>query len=408
MSDPIYGPQVKRPLRVRVLQLASLVLAVAGLILLYLYSVNRDIPTVRIADITPTMNFAYVKVSGAVTRDAYLFKSGGVIFNLHDGSGEIAVMGGRTQAEALEKSGKLPRTGDRVDVAGSLSVSANQDVKLRMQSADQLILQRKVHPASFSLHRSAFIPLSTITLAQQGDIVSVVGTLKKISIPKPGSKAPYVLTLEEDGAELAVIFWDNVFQGLEQKLPTLGKNLRARGRVDVYKEAIQLKVWEAADLREINEQEASRLRHHSNVESNHVANVYLYSGNVHSSTTHMSRFPHTGKRGYNSEKNSDDLHNNESERAVHIADITAEQKGEVFTVVGTLGEPKSIRGGVIYPIADASGKMVVLFWDKQVSGEERDALESGVRLHVTAPLEVYKGVLELIPEDVGAFRVEQQ
>jgi len=50
--------------------------------------------------------------------------------------------------------------------------------------------------------------------------------------------------------------------------------------------------------------------------------------------------------------------------------------------------------------------MVVLFWDKQVSGEERDALESGVRLRVTAPLVVYKGVLELIPENAGAFLVE--
>ena len=91
-----------------------------------------------------------------------------------------------------------------------------------------------------------------------------------------------------------------------------------------------------------------------------------------------------------------------------ISSITAEQKGEVFTIVGTLGEPKSIRGGVIYPIADDSGEMVVLFWDKNVSGEERDALESGVRLRVTAPLVVYKGILELIPEDVGSFCVERK
>ncbi len=358
MSDPIYGPQVKRPLRVRVLQIASLVLAVVGLILLYLYSVNRDIPTVRVADITPTMNFAYVKVSGNVTRDAYVFKSGGVVFNLHDGSGEIAVMGGRTQAEALKNSGKLPRLGDRVEVAGSLSVSADQDVKLRMQSAEQLILKRKGHPASFIIQTSSFTPLSKITPAQTGDTVSVAGTLKKIALPRPGSKAPYVLTLEEDGTELAVIFWDKVFQGLEQKLPTLGKTLSARGRVDVYKEVIQLKVWEAADLRIVDEVEES---------------------------------PVTLERPLSP-----------------IAGITAGQKGEVFTVVGTLGEPESIRGGVIYPIADASGEMRVLFWDKQISGEERDAVESGIRLRVTAPLVVYKGELELVPEDVGAFRVEEK
>ncbi len=388
MSDPVYGPQVKRPMRVRVLQMASLVLAVAGLGLLYLYSINRDIPTVRVSGITPTMNFAYVKIEGEVTRDAYIFKSGGIVFNLHDGSGEIAVMGGRAQAEALKNTGKLPRRGDRVEVAGSLSVSADQDVKLRMQSAEQLTLRRKRKVSIPALSR---ISLSDITPAQKGDTVSVIGTLKEISIPRPGSKAPYVLTLKEDGTELAVIFWDNVFQGLEQKLPTLGKTLSARGRVDVYKGVLQLKVWEAADLRERSELD---LFHH---ESNNVANVYLYSGNVRPEAPLSARFPNTGKRDYILEK-----------EAVSIADITAEQKGEVFTVVGTLGEPKSIRGGVIYPIADDSGEMVVLFWDKQVSGEERDALESGIRLRVTAPLVVYKGVLELIPEDVGSFRVEQE
>jgi DNA/RNA endonuclease YhcR with UshA esterase domain len=350
---PVYGSQVKRPIRVRVLQIASVILAVAGLILLYLYSVNRDIPLVRIDSVTPTMNFAYVRISGLVTRDAYVFQSGGVVFNLDDGSGEIAVMGGRAQAEALENAGRLPRRGDRVEVAGSLSVSADREVKLRMQSADQLVLQRKQAAVS-AAPESSSVGLADITAAQKGEQVSVTGVLKEITIPGPGSKAPYVLTLEQGGAQLEVIFWDKVFQGLERKLPMPGKTIRATGRVDVYKSKVQLKVWEAADLQEVTE----------------AANP-LPDGAVSS-----------------------------------IASITAERKGETFTVVGTLGEPRSIPGGVIYPIKDESGEMVVLFWDKKVSGEERDALEEGVTLRVTAPLVVYKGTLELIPEDVGAFQVE--
>lgn len=354
MSDPIYGPQVKRPMRVRILQYASLVLAMAGLILLYLYSINRDIPAVRIADITPTMNFAYVKVAGDVTRDAYVFKSGGVVFNLHDGSGEIAVIGGRAQAGVLENAGKLPRRGDRVEVAGSLSVSADREVKLRMQSAEQLTLRRKKSSAPAAPAR---ISLADITPAQKGDTVSVAGTLKAIAVPPPGSNVPYVLTLKKDETELSVIFWDKVFQGLEKKLPEPGTYIRVRGQVDLYKGKLQLKVWDASDLRVIDEMETASLS---------------------------------------------------VERPVTpVADITAGQEGEVFTVVGVLGEPKSIRGGVIYPIADSSGEMVVLFWDKQISGEERDALESGIHLRVTAPLVVYKGILELIPENAASFHLEE-
>lgn len=352
-SYPVYGPQVKRPLRVRVLQYASLVLAFAGLALLYLYSIDRGIPVIHIADITPTMNFAYVRVAGEVSRDTYVFDSGGVVFNVKDGSGEIAVMGGRAQAEALKADGKLPRRGDQVDVAGSLSISADQEPKLRMQSAGQLKLQKKSAPAARPVSR---ITLADITAAQKDDVVTVIAKLKAIDIPGPGAKTPYVLTLEEDGAELAVVFWEDVFQGLENSLPIPGKLIRAKGAVSVYQGTVQLKIRDADDLSVVTEQE---------------------------------------KQGVITER-----------PLSRVADIAAGQEGKIFTVSGTLGEPRSIRGGVIYPLNDGSGEIAVLFWDKQISGDERAALEFGVRLRVTAPLVVYKGTLELVPADAGGFRIE--
>jgi RecJ-like exonuclease len=352
---PVCGPQVKRPLRVRVLRYASLVLAVAGLILLYLYSINRGIPVIQVADITPTMNFAYVRIIGDVTRDAYLFKSGGFVFNLKDDSGEIAVMGGRAQADALEAAGKLPRRGDRVDVAGSLSVGADQEVKLRMQSADQLTLTRKRAAPVYATVESR-LKLADITADLQGDRVTVVAPLKTVEIPGPGSNAPYVLTLEEEGAELAVVFWEDLFQGSETELPTPGKLIRAEGKVEVYQDTVQLKIWEVDDLRVVTEQEKQ----------------------IVVPERPLSR----------------------------IADLSAEQNGQVFTVVGLLGEPRSVRGGVIYPLTDGTGEIALLIWDKNISGEERAALETGVCVRITAPLVIYKGTLELVPVDMGGVRVE--
>ncbi|HPR82221.1 MAG TPA: OB-fold nucleic acid binding domain-containing protein [Pontiellaceae bacterium] len=244
---PACGLQVDRPLKIRVLQYASLVLAVAGLILLYLFAVNRDLPFVRIGDITPAMNFAYVRISGEVTRDAYVFQSGGIVFDLKDGSGEIAVMGGKAQAQALEAAGKLPRRGDRIEVAGSLSVAADQEPRLRIQSADQLVLNRKRAAAASS--PAPRIRLADVTAAHKGEQISVSGILKIIDVPGPGSRAPYTLTLEENGAELAVVFWEDVFRDLEDRLPLPGKRLSVRGGVDVYKDTVQLKVRSAGDLR---------------------------------------------------------------------------------------------------------------------------------------------------------------
>lgn len=245
---PAIGPQVKRPLRVNVLRCASLLLATAGLVLLYLFSVNRDLPFVRIGDITPAMNFAYVRVDGEVARDAYIFQSGGLVFDLKDGSGEITVMGGKAQAEALEAAGKLPRRGDRIEVAGSLSVSAEQAPKLRLQSARQLVLNRK-RAAAAAPSTAVATRLADVTAAHKGEQITVAGRLKSVDVPGPGSKAPYTLTLQENGAELAVVFWEDVFRDLEKKLPEPGKRISVRGRVDVYKDTVQLKVRAAGDLR---------------------------------------------------------------------------------------------------------------------------------------------------------------
>lgn len=354
---PAHGPQVERPLRVRVLRIASLVLAFAGLILLYLYSTHREIPVVRAGEITPTMNFAYVRIRGEVTRDAYLFKSGGLIFNVHDGSGEIAVMGGRTQADVLKETDRLPRRGDQVDVAGSLSVGADRDVKLRMQSAEQLLLVRRQTDAP-GVRPVETVHLRDVTAGRVDERLTVRAVLRAVDVPPPGSNAPYKLTLEQDGVERVAVFWEDVFREMQRTLPSPGETLLVNGQVDEYRGTVQIKVWDASDLRAVSALKKK------------AASTAATTGT--------------------------------------IAGISAAAEGEVFTVTGTLGEPRSIRGGVIYPLRDESGEIALLFWDNQVSGEERDALEAGVRVRVSAPLKVYKGTLELIPEDAGGFTVLEE
>ncbi len=243
---PAFEPQVRRPLRIRVLQAVSVFLAVAGLIFLYIYSINRELPQVKVANITPGMNFAAVRIAGEVTRNAHLFDSGGVVFNLHDGTGEIAVYGARAPADALHAAGRLPRRGDHAEICGTLGIGADRDAKLRMQSADKLKLIRKSAP------RSAFrrVRLADVTASRDGELVAVTGVLKEISLPRPGSRAPYIFILEDGGAMLDVVFWDEVFHGLDGTFPIPGKRLRVRGRVSLYHGTVQLKLAAAEDIRE--------------------------------------------------------------------------------------------------------------------------------------------------------------
>ena len=126
----------------RFLRYASLLLAVLGLAFLYLSTTRRDIPLVRIADITPLMNYASVRVAGTVVGNPYVKQANGVVdyvaFTLDDGSGRLRVTADGRVARALASRRTLPGAGSRVGAAGSLSVPAEGVARLRLQAADQL------------------------------------------------------------------------------------------------------------------------------------------------------------------------------------------------------------------------------------------------------------------------------
>lgn len=238
--------QARRSFRLRFLRGISPALMIAGFVFLCLHFLNRDRPDVKTGDITPAMNFTRVRITGEVARNAFILKTGGVVFDVRDESGQIAVTGGRAQARTLEERGNLPRRGDRVEVSGILSVNAGQTPTLRIQSADHLVLNRRKVSGSNSVPCTA---LSSVTAAQSGQRLAVTGTLKSVSLPGPGSKAPYVLTLENGGAKLAVVFRDDILRGLEQKLPIPGELISACGKVGSYKDVLQLEIQDPGDLR---------------------------------------------------------------------------------------------------------------------------------------------------------------
>ena len=127
------------------LRYAALILALLGLGLLYLMSIRREIPLTRIEEITPMMNFAYVRIAGKVPRPPYIAKKKGEVdylsFLVDDGTGELRVAVYREAARVLVAEQRVPTRGAMVDVAGSLSVPADGRRKLTLQVPGHLKLQ---------------------------------------------------------------------------------------------------------------------------------------------------------------------------------------------------------------------------------------------------------------------------
>jgi len=139
---PYCGSDSARPRSLKILQTAAVVLAGVGLLFLYVMARYREVPLVQIGDITPLMNYATVRVAGTVDRKPYVSKRKGkvdyVSFLVDDGTGALRVSADREVARMLVARDLLPQRGQRVDVTGRLSVTADGRQKLRIQSAGQV------------------------------------------------------------------------------------------------------------------------------------------------------------------------------------------------------------------------------------------------------------------------------
>jgi hypothetical protein len=240
---PHCGARVTGRLSVRLFRYAAVLLSTVGLGLLYLMAIKREIPLVQVGKLSPTMNFAFVRVAGTATEDAHVIRDRGSVrsvrFTIDDGTGEIPVTAFAEKGRALVDAGRLPHAGDRVEVTASLNVSADR-VTLYLQSADALRLTRAEAPPA---------RLADLDAAQKGKSAVVAGRITRVNAPQPGTKQPWEVGVDDGSAERLLVFWPDVYAKLpEPARLKAGAGVRARVAVGLYRERVQLRIESAADL----------------------------------------------------------------------------------------------------------------------------------------------------------------
>ncbi|MBN1558472.1 MAG: hypothetical protein JW951_10050 [Lentisphaerae bacterium] len=139
---PYCDEAVPRDPWLRGLRLAALGLGGVGLVFLYLSVRGGEIPRLRIGALVPPMDCARVRVAGTVMRRPYVARGNGAVeylsFLVDDGSGALRVAARGRAAQALAAEARIPEKGARVDVSGSLRVSANGAARLYLDRAEDL------------------------------------------------------------------------------------------------------------------------------------------------------------------------------------------------------------------------------------------------------------------------------
>ena len=466
---PRCGARVAKRLSVRVFRYAALLLGTVGLGLLYLMAIHREIPLIKISDIKPMMNFAYVRVAGTVSGDVRIFKEGSRIrslrFMIDDGTGELSITAFRTQAEKMAEIDRIPRAGDRVEVAGSLSISADDNIVLRIQVPDQITIARADVPVT-SLADAAALPA--------GSSAVVEGTITRINAPRQGTKAPWKIVVQDSSRQQEIFFWQDIYEDIADKTALMpDAAVRLRVSVTSYRDKAQLSLDHAADLEftrsgpsstaaskagaasrnpprtkigdlteklagksvriigkvadikqpaEENapfevllEEEGQEIalvywdKVAANLDSNKpfvgalleaAGTVSVYKGKLQVKITRSDKI----KLLDTSPQKSPGIHDAAASR---IRDVSKSMAGKTMTLRGKLGEPSSIKSGVIFPLSDGSGTIKLVLWDRKIPGDERDGLSAGTPVLVSGEIVDYKGDLEIVPPNAQSIQIQE-
>src|SRR5512139_1089661 len=106
---PHCGADLKRRMKVRTFGMISIVVAVVGVAVLLFFASRAPVPAVKIGDIESTSNYAYVQISGAVSRGPnYNSDAQSITFWVDDDTGEIMVSAFRDQTQGLLAADRVP------------------------------------------------------------------------------------------------------------------------------------------------------------------------------------------------------------------------------------------------------------------------------------------------------------
>lgn len=234
------GASVKHRLSLRALKYGSLAVAAAGVLLLYLAARGIEPPVVKVRDLQPGMNRAFVRIEGRVEGTPRTLDSGTVMFTLDDGTGKLTVFVDDEVAKELQAADKLPTNNAGVSVRGYLVYRKDKRWSINLNTPEHL-------SCSEGETRTKRVPIRKISKDMLGDQVEVEGKLEKVVRLRKGV---IVFTLEDEGRSIDVKVMEESCGAVVAELEASGRGTKVliRATVREYKGRLQLEPGGPADI----------------------------------------------------------------------------------------------------------------------------------------------------------------
>jgi DNA/RNA endonuclease YhcR with UshA esterase domain len=233
---PYCGADVGQRLAVRTLKYGSLLLAVAGLAVLLLVAAGSEVPAVQVGNLAATMNWAYVRVEGLVSRQPAYDPAADLTFWVWDGTGEIMVVAYGAEAEELLAQDPLPVMGDGVSLAGTLRIKEDF-AYLVLNDPEQM----EVRPAEPLVKR-----IAELHAGLRYQAVRLRGVIREERVPYEGL---HIASLWDDSGSVDLILPAMAAAtGDGLPLPAVGQAVEVVGAVDLYRDTVQVSIGRPGDL----------------------------------------------------------------------------------------------------------------------------------------------------------------
>lgn len=334
---PHCGADLKRRANLRTYGLIAVAVAAVGLGVLWFFATRSPIATVKIADIQATSNYAYVQINGVVTRGPnYNPTAQSLTFWVRDDTGEIMVSSFRDVTQELIAADQVPAPGDTVSLQGTLRVREDQP-SLTLDSAGALSLE----PGTINA------PLRDIGSIQLSDAlhgVAVHGAVRSINAPFDGLQ---LITLRDATGAIDLALPIDLAPLIGTPPPlTIGQSIEVVGVVTTYGTSPQLSIRRGRDVRVLPE-------------------------------------------------------NVEFARPMRLAAVSDSQAGRWVHVQAEIGDVTQFTAGRRITLIDGDARLTVVVWQDvwdQLPAQAR--VIPGATLAVSGEVNVFRGELELIPEQV--------
>lgn len=222
---------------VRIFRYGSLGLAILGVAVLLLVAKQSQVPMVEIGTLSGTMNWAYVRIEGTVTRQpAYDPDTRALRLWVEDGTGEMLVIAYRSEAGWLMDQDLVPVMGDGLALEGTL----------RIKDEFQYLVLNVPQHTKVRRAPAVEVPIGQVDAEGLQQMVTVRGVVRDDRSPYEGLR---ILTLRDASDEIDITL-PTEMTALTGAWPQVrvGQAVEVTGAVDYYKGLPQISVGRGSDL----------------------------------------------------------------------------------------------------------------------------------------------------------------